>query len=188
VKGGAETLESAQWRAGSELLEGLADGDVTVIDVTTPAEQRAGPGGAAFGTLVHAVLARSPFGATRETFDSIAAVEATILGLSAVDAALAAKRAARVFSHDLLQRAGRAAARDRCRREAPVTLTLADGTLIEGVVDLAFEENGGWVAVDYKTDRELAGAEQHYRRQVALYASALAAATGAPVVAVLIKA
>ena len=53
--------------------------------------------------------------------------------------------------------------------------------LVEGIVDLAFEEHGAWTVVDYKTDRELAAAgEDRYRRQVALYASAIAQATGAP--------
>ena len=41
--------------------------------------------------------------------------------------------------------------------------------------------------VDYKTDRELAAAgEEQYRRQVALYASAIAQATGAPCQGVLL--
>jgi ATP-dependent exoDNAse (exonuclease V) beta subunit len=73
-----------------------------------------------------------------------------------------------------LRRARAAEARGRCRRETPITRKLADGTLVEGVVDLAFEENGTWIVVDYKTDRELraAGIEQ-YRRQVALYAEAI---------------
>ena len=75
-----------------------------------------------------------------------------------------------------------------CRRETPLTLSLADGTLVEGVVDLAFEENGAWTIVDYKTDRELAAAgEDRYRRQVALYASAVAQATGKPATGVLIR-
>jgi ATP-dependent helicase/nuclease subunit A len=69
-----------------------------------------------------------------------------------------------------------------------VTLSLADGTLLEGVVDLAFEENGAWTVVDYKTDRELAVAgEDRYRRQVALYASAVAQATGKPAVGVVMR-
>ena len=56
-----------------------------------------------------------------------------------------------------------------------------DGTLVEGIVDLAFEEAGAWTVVDYKTDREIAAAgEDRYRRQVALYASAIAQATGHP--------
>jgi len=60
------------------------------------------------------------------------------------------------MTHDVLVRARGADARGACRRETPVTLTLPDGTLIEGVVDLAFEEGGEWTVVDYKTDREIA--------------------------------
>ena len=62
-----------------------------------------------------------------------------------------------------------------------MTLTLAGGTFIEGVVDLAFEERGRWVVVDYKTDRELtAHGEEQYRRQLGLYVTAIADATGLP--------
>ena len=47
------------------------------------------------------------------------------------------------------------------------------------VVDLAFEENGVWTVVDYKTDREIESeGEDRYRRQIALYATAIANATG----------
>jgi ATP-dependent helicase/nuclease subunit A len=85
-------------------------------------------------------------------------------------------------------RARAAEARGACRRETPVTCMLPDGTMIEGIVDLAFEEQGGWTVVDYKTDRELAAAgEDRYRRQVALYASAIALATGQPANGVLIR-
>ena len=57
---------------------------------------------------------------------------------------------------------------------------MPDGTLLEGFVDLAFEHDGSWTVVDYKTDREIAVAgEERYRRQVAVYASAIAQATGA---------
>jgi len=53
---------------------------------------------------------------------------------------------------------------------------------------LAFEENGTWTVVDYKTDREIeARGEGRYRRQVALYASAIARATGRPVSGVLVR-
>jgi hypothetical protein len=44
------------------------------------------------------------------------------------------------------------------RREVPITLRRDDGTLAEGVVDLAFLEDGpdfaGWTVVDFKTDLE----------------------------------
>jgi len=92
-----------------------------------------------------------------------------------------------VLAHDLLQRARAAEARGACRRETPVTCTLADGTLLEGIVDLAFEEHGAWIIVDYKTDRELALEESSYRRQVAVYASAIARATGRPASAILVR-
>jgi ATP-dependent exoDNAse (exonuclease V) beta subunit len=145
-------------------------------------------GGAAFGTLVHAVLARTPFDATRVSLQEIAAGEARILGMEDSDATAAAEVVERALAHDLLVRARRATSRGACRRETPVTLTLDDGTLVEGVVDLAFEENGEWTVVDYKTDREIAAAgEDQYRRQVALYASAIARATGAPASGVLLR-
>ena len=132
------------------------------------------PSGPEFGTLVHAVLARMPFEATRANLGDIAALEARVLGLSDDDVAAAAGIAEGVLGHDLLARARRADARGACRRETPVTLTLEDGTLVEGVVDLAFEEDGVWIVVDYKTDRELASGDGPYRRQLAAYASAIA--------------
>jgi ATP-dependent exoDNAse (exonuclease V) beta subunit len=118
----------------------------------------------------------------------VAAGEARILAMGDGDASAAADVVERTLAHDLLVRARRATARGACRRETPVTLTLDDGTLVEGVVDLAFEEDGEWIVVDYKTDREIATAgEDRYRRQVALYASAIARATGARASGVLLR-
>jgi ATP-dependent exoDNAse (exonuclease V) beta subunit len=151
-------------------------------------QDRSRVGGPAFGTLVHAVLARAPFDATRDALHEVAAGEARILAMGDGDASAAADVVERTLAHDLLVRARRATARGACRRETPVTLTLEDGTLVEGVVDLAFEEDGEWIVVDYKTDREIATAgEDRYRRQVALYASAIARATGARASGVLLR-
>jgi len=151
-------------------------------------QDRSRAGGAAFGTLVHAVLARTPFDATRETLHDIAALEARILAMDDTDAAAAAEVVERALAHELLVRARRATLRGACRRETPVTLTLDDGTLVEGVVDLAFEENGEWTVVDYKTDREIAAAgEDQYRRQIALYVSAISRATGTPATGILLR-
>ena len=51
---------------------------------------------------------------------------------------------------------------------------MPDGTIVEGIVDLAFEEKRRWTVVDYKTDRELAAdGEDRYRRQIAFYMSAI---------------
>ena len=59
--------------------------------------------------------------------------------------------------------------------------------VVEGVVDAAFLEDGVWTVVDFKTDVEIAGRLDEYRRQVALYAAAIARATGAPARAVLLQ-
>ena len=61
------------------------------------------------------------------------------------------------------------------RRETPIILRRQDGSLVEGVVDLAFREEAAdfeWTAVDFKTDREF-----DYTAQVALYAQAIEKAT-----------
>ena len=65
---------------------------------------------------------------------------------------------------------------------------MPDGTIVEGVVDLAFEEDGVWTVVDYKTDREIESeGEDRYRRQIALYATAIAQATGSRAAGVLLR-
>jgi ATP-dependent exoDNAse (exonuclease V) beta subunit len=82
-------------------------------------------------------------------------------------------------------RAASAAGR-ACRREAPISF-VRDGVLIDGQLDLAFESPTGWHVVDFKTDAELGGAEEGYRAQVALYAEALAAITGQPATATILR-
>jgi ATP-dependent helicase/nuclease subunit A len=72
-------------------------------------------------------------------------------------------------------------ARGRLRRETPVLHKLKNGTLIEGVIDLAFQEEestfAGWTVVDFKTDREFDRSSERYVEQVRMYAEAVAAAT-----------
>ena len=99
----------------------------------------------------------------------------------------AARAVHRVLQHRPPSTRAAADVRGACRRETPVTTTEA-GVLVEGVVDLAFEEDGQWTVVDYKTDRELLTiGEDRYRRQVATYALAIREATGQPVSGVLMR-
>jgi ATP-dependent exoDNAse (exonuclease V) beta subunit len=161
---------------------------ISVLSVPLTLRNPDRPAGPAFGSLVHAVLASAPFDATRATLKDIASVEARVLAASDADAVAAAAVVEGVLAHDLLVRARRADARGACRRETPVTLTLDDGTLVEGVVDLAFEEDGRWIVVDYKTDREIAAAgEEQYRRQLSLYISAIERATGQAAQGIIIR-
>ena len=160
---------------------------VEIIDAGRSGDE-ARSGGLGFGVLVHDLLAEAPFGSARATLDDLAAMKARILGLSGDECAAAAAVVERLMTHELLRRAEAADRRGACRRETPVTFTQPDGTVIEGIVDLAFEERGTWTVVDYKTDRELAATgEDRYRRQVALYANAIAQATGQPAHAVLMR-
>jgi ATP-dependent helicase/nuclease subunit A len=158
--------------------------DVAVVD----ARGRERPGGARFGELVHAMLAAAPLDAGHAAVESLAQVHGRILSAPDDEVVAATETVVRVLAHDLLGRARAADARHACRRETPVTCVVADGTMIEGIVDLAFEESGSWTVVDYKTDRELAAlGEDRYRRQIALYAIAIAQATAQPARGVLVR-
>ena len=68
------------------------------------------------------------------------------------------------------------------RRETPVLLKLDGGSLVEGVVDLAFREDtpdfAGWTVVDFKTDREFGMASHRYTAQLHMYLGV--ACTGRP--------
>lgn len=138
------------------------------------------PGGTSFGMLVHAVLADVPLDAKRVVVDEVARQHGRALAASDEDVIEAARVAARALGHELFGRARAAASRGRCRRETPVAHRLTDGTFVEGVVDLAFEEDGRWVVVDFKTDRRLVRRIEAYTRQVCFYAEAISAATGMP--------
>jgi ATP-dependent helicase/nuclease subunit A len=57
--------------------------------------------------------------------------------------------------------------------------------IVEGVIDLAFRDAGGWTLVDYKSDREGSALDEarraRYRAQVDLYATCWSRITGEPV-------
>ena len=178
---------ATEWGSGTGALAeyGLPSPvQVHVLDARGPES----PGGARFGRLVHAVLASMPLDATPQQLDRLVEIHGRILSAPAEEAAAALDTVQRVLTTDLLARGRRADAVGGCRRETPVTCRLADGTVVEGMVDLAFEENGSWIVVDYKTDREIAAAgEERYRRQVGVYASAIAQATGATASGILVR-
>jgi hypothetical protein len=67
-------------------------------------------------------------------------------------------------------------------REVPVFGVESTGRVVEGVLDFAFrEETGGegkWTIIEFKTDREIAGARSVYEEQARLYGRAVERATG----------
>ena len=160
---------------------------VDTIDLRARAHDIA-PGGTRFGDLVHALLAAVSFDADRSAIADLSAVYGRIVTATDDEIAAASAAVERVLTHPVMQRARAAARRGACRRETPVTCSGEHDEIIEGVVDLAFEEHGEWTVVDYKTDREIADAgEARYARQVALYARAIAEATGLPARGVLMR-
>jgi ATP-dependent exoDNAse (exonuclease V) beta subunit len=128
-----------------------------------------------------------PLDAAPVDIEALTGVQARLLGSSAAEAAAASAIALATLQHPLLAAAREAVAAQRsCLREVPIS-TVVDGVLIDGQADLAFEEEGGWVVVDFKTDAEIGGAAEPYRRQVALYAAAIARSTGHPARGVLLR-
>ena len=146
------------------------------VAVESVASREAGrPGGKRFGTLVHAVLAEVELRADPAAIARTAAAQGRLVGASQAEVDAAAYAVEAALRHPLLQAAAQS---EECRREEPIVHRLGDGTLLEGVVDLAFRDERGWVVVDFKTDAR-PGDHLHYAAQLRLYCAAIEAATGA---------
>jgi ATP-dependent helicase/nuclease subunit A len=148
------------------------------------------PHGKRFGTLVHAVLSRTRLDADHDGVSQIASLQGRILGSSEEEVVAAVKTVQGALNHPLVQKAAAAARSGKCRREEPVALKLDDGSIVEGIVDLAFQEegsNGSWTVIDYKTDFEVKGRLSEYQNQVSLYARAIARATNRPAKGILLR-
>ena len=204
----AATAESEQvyaaWKKGREdLLSQAAQPSISVQTVTAlaraempqePATRppvqveviRRGdaerPSGRRFGALVHAVLASVDLDADVVAIQASATINGRLVGATRdeMDAAVITVRT--TLGHSILQRAAASARKREIRRETPILLKLENGSLIEGVVDLAFRDDtpdfSGWTVIDFKTDREFAMASDRYKAQVATYAGAIQTATG----------
>ena len=173
---------TAQTRNNSDL--GKPEHDVQVIELRRDPER---PAGARFGALVHATLAAVPLDANADQVQQIATLYSRVLGADERETAAATPAVRSALAHPLLVLAHDALTQGHCLRETPITLTLADGILVEGVLDLAFLQKGAWTVVDFKTDRELESELAHYKRQVGLYALSVERATGQPCWGVLMR-
>jgi ATP-dependent exoDNAse (exonuclease V) beta subunit len=161
--------------------------DAIAVEATSYAADAARPRGKRFGTLVHAVLAEADLAGDAASLARTAAQQARLVGASEEEARGAERAVKSALEHPLLVRAAACARRGECRREVPVMARAEDGVLVEGVVDLAFREDGAWTVVDYKTDAEMSGPATRYAAQVALYVDAIARATGEAARGVLLR-
>ena len=137
---------------------------VEVIEVPREPDR---PTGRRFGALVHAVLATVPLDGDADVIQRLTSVQARTLGATDEEAESAAKVVQTVLAQPILARAHEASKANRCRRDTPVAWRDGDN-LIEGVVDLAFEAEGKWTVVDFKTDEELTRFS-NYAMQIGLY-------------------
>ena len=138
---------------------------------------RRGRAGTNVGRAVHAVLQSIDL-STGQGLEDISRAQAAGEGLFGM-AAEVEKLAKVALESETIRRA---VASGRWWREVPVAAPI-DGTIVEGFIDLLFEEDGELVVVDYKTDslrtdEEIAARTSHYRIQIGAYAMALQAATG----------
>ena len=160
-------------KVARELEPVAATGTMPLEKTSAPRQGR--PAGRRFGEFVHAVLAVIPLEATRDTIAATAAIFARQLGATPreTDACLEAVEAA--LTHPRL-----VAARSSpdVRREVAIVDFLDDGTIVEGVVDLAYELDGVWWVVEFKTDAAIAESLSQYEAQTQAYVRAITAATG----------
>ncbi len=137
---------------------------------------------------MHAVLGLVALDASADDVARLAEQQVRVLGATVEERDAVVPLVMAALRHDLFVRARAAQLRGRLRRETPLAFADGSNTIVEGVVDLAFEEEAGWVVVDFKTDQELeTGQLLVYQRQVALYADAIGRATGRPATGVILR-
>jgi ATP-dependent helicase/nuclease subunit A len=167
----------------TEAAEALTD---VAVEVTFESVEKADgrSSGPRFGTLVHTILRDAPLERDDKILKEIAEVHGRVFGATDQEVKHAAGAVAAALQHPLLERARTS---KLCRRELPILLKLEGNRILEGVIDLAFEENGSWHVVDFKTDAEIGPNRQRYEKQLRWYSLALARLNSAPVKAYLLS-
>ena len=139
-----------------------------------------GRAGTSIGSAVHGVLQTIDL-ATGAGIDDASRSQAMAESIPERTAEVAGM-VRKALDSDIVQRAVHSA---KFWREVPVAVPVGKGVL-EGFIDLLFEEDNGLVVVDYKTDYVAAAereeqAVEKYRIQAGSYALAIQRATGKPV-------
>jgi ATP-dependent exoDNAse (exonuclease V) beta subunit len=180
-------VPSVRVRTATSLATERAFGDklsappIEVVEVPRSSDR---PFGARFGTLVHAILATVPLDASEKTIAAVAAAQSRILPAAIRDpyaeeeVYAAVEVATALLGSPLFERIRIADRKGRCDRELPIMWKAGDGTIVEGTIDLAFEDDDGLTVIDFKTDREIAGDLSRYTQQLAVYCQALGAVRG----------
>lgn len=135
--------------------------------------------GALFGRLVHTLIERIDW-EQPDLLEEVASAEGPALGADSAMVREAVRMVRETLASDLVERIVQA---ERYYKEVPFTFE-EDGAIVEGVIDVLFEEAGKIGIVDFKTDKvpksKLPGKAEEYRSQVETYRRAVTAACGAP--------
>jgi len=182
------TLETARrasvvTRTMTDLAKQPFDPPATAVVERTELDRAGRPRGPRFGTLVHAVLAHAPFDADRPTLTALSSSLSRLLGATAQETSSAVDAALAALAHPHLRAAALSA---DARREVVVAEQRSDGSIAEGVIDLAYRSGQEWVVLDFKTD-EIVLTDGAYAEQLHLYVAALQRATGEPARGVLLQ-
>lgn len=184
VPDASRSLSVDGWRATrAQLLEkasALAPIPISVredsLQEAPPRMTPLAPVGRDFGAFVHRLLELATFDRP-ESVREISRQLAPSFPLSGDMVVRAEAQAEAALSLPIMREAARAKA---IYRETPVSY-VQENRLIEGVCDLAFEDESGWVVVDYKTEAiaeaELQAQAAHHAGQLRRYARGLALAS-----------
>jgi ATP-dependent exoDNAse (exonuclease V) beta subunit len=139
------------------------------------------PGGARFGDLVHQTLATIELSATAADIARVVGALGRIVGATEEEMRAAESASVEVTRHALWGHFIAAEERGELRREVPLAAKHAGG-IVEGIVDVAYKEDGVWTVVDFKTDAPELGSRtlSAYEKQVRVYAEVIETATGCP--------
>ena len=140
--------------------------------------------GRRFGELVHACLAVVPLTATAGVIEGIAEVMGRSLQAPSREVKAAAEAVIAALAHPVVSAARRSS---DVRREVSLVDHLEDGTVIEGAIDLAYELDGVWQIVEFKTDLVIEENRPQYEAQTQAYVRAIGAATGMKARGVILK-
>jgi ATP-dependent exoDNAse (exonuclease V) beta subunit len=123
--------------------------------------------GRRFGTLVRNMIRDADFDSNVFRLERLAQAHAATLGSSEEEIGSAVQVVRVMLQHPVVIAAAGSAS---VHREYPFVYKAEDGKIVEGSIDLLYQQDGEWIIVDFKTgpaDRS------DYRRQVEVYARAL---------------
>ncbi len=175
----SESSEASKPGNAGAAHDRIVGADVTFEAVVARDER---PSGKRFGILVHAALSAVQFDADAEAIAETARALGRALGASPSEISACGVAVERALHHPVLIAARRAS---RVEREQTIAFVRGDA-LVEGTLDLAYQNDDGWVVVDFKTDLVAGSRKDEYAKQVALYAEGLSRATGKPARAVVL--